>query len=81
MTAAEFDAWAVSSVDGFVRQQVEAGLQPEEEARRDAVRIFGEQVPDGLATPDQHFLRVDEVGTGEPVGHVWLRLRRSGRER
>ena len=80
MTAAEFDAWAVNSVDGFVRQQVEAGLQPEEEARRDAVRIFGEQVPDGLATPDQHFLRVDEVGTGEPVGHVWLRLRRSGTE-
>jgi ribosomal protein S18 acetylase RimI-like enzyme len=80
MTAHEFDGWAVHSVDGFVRQQVEAGLQPEDEARRDAVRIFAEQVPDGLATPDQHFLRVEETGTDQPVGHVWLRVRRSATE-
>jgi GNAT superfamily N-acetyltransferase len=75
MAADEFDRWSARSVDGFVRQQLEAGLQPEDEARRDAVRIFAEQVPDGLATWGQYFLRVEELGTRETVGHVWLRVR------
>jgi ribosomal protein S18 acetylase RimI-like enzyme len=80
MTADEFDAWSKHSVDGFVRQQVEAGLQPEDEARHDAVRIFAEQVAHGLSTPDHHFLRAQEAGTGETVGHVWLRVREQSTE-
>ncbi len=83
MTDAEFAAWSAHSIEGFARQQVDAGLQPADEARRDAARIFAEQVPDGPATPGQHFLRVEEVveaGPGETVGHVWLRVRPASTE-
>lgn len=75
LTEDEFTTWSAHSFDGFVRQQVDAGLQPEDEARRDATRIFVEQLPDGPATPGQHLLRVEEADSGEIVGHVWLRLR------
>lgn len=80
MSADEFDAWATHSVEGFVAQQVAAGLAPEDEARRSATRTFAEQVPDGVTTPGQHFLRAEEVGTGETVGHVWLRVREASTE-
>jgi ribosomal protein S18 acetylase RimI-like enzyme len=74
MTAAEFDQWSVHSVEGFVRQQVAAGLQPEADARRDAARIFAEQLPDGRDTAHHHVLRVQDPETGETVGSLWLRV-------
>lgn len=78
MTADEFAGWSAQSVDFFTQQQVDAGSAPEDDARRDAERIFAEQMPDGLDTPDQHFLRV--VADGEPIGDVWLRVRERSTE-
>ncbi|QWZ09059.1 GNAT family N-acetyltransferase [Nocardioides panacis] len=75
MTAAELDRWSVHSAEGFVRQQVEAGLQPLADARRDAARMLAEQLPDGLDTVHHHVLRVRDTDTGETVGSVWLRVR------
>jgi ribosomal protein S18 acetylase RimI-like enzyme len=75
MTASEFDRWSAHSVEGFVRQQVEAGLQPDAEARRDAARVLADQLPDGMATEHHHFLRVVDPGRDETVGHLWLRVR------
>ena len=75
MTAAEFDRWSVHSVAGFVRQQVAAGLQPEADARRDAARVFAEQLPDGRDTEHHHVLRVQDPATGATVGSLWLRVR------
>ena len=75
MTAAEFDDWSAHSVDGFVRQQVDAGLQPEADARRDAVRVFAAELPDGVATRYHHFRRVVDAASAESVGNLWLRVR------
>jgi ribosomal protein S18 acetylase RimI-like enzyme len=75
MTAAELDRWSVHSAEGFVRQQVEAGLQPVADARRDAARMLADQLADGLDTVHQHVLRVRDTGTGGTVGSVWLRVR------
>ena len=75
MTAAEFDRWSVHSVAGFVRQQVASGLQPEAEARRDAARVFAEQLPDGRDTEHHHVLRVQDPDAGATVGSLWLRVR------
>lgn len=75
MTAAEFDRWSVRSTEGFVRQQVAAGLQPEADARHTAARAFAEQLPDGRDTEHHHVLRVQDPGTGATVGSLWLRVR------
>lgn len=70
----EFDAWAEHSRRGFAAQQVAAGLQPEEEAVASAERGFAELLPDGLATPLHHVLRVVDPTEGA-VGHLWVRVR------
>jgi ribosomal protein S18 acetylase RimI-like enzyme len=75
MTGEEFDRWSVHSVDGFVRQQVDAGLQAEADARRDAARIFAEQLPDGRRTTHHHVLAVRDPDADATVGSLWLRVR------
>ena len=66
LTQSEFDAWAEHSRRGFAAQQVAAGLQPEADALEAAERGFAELLPDGLATPQHHVLRV----TGPAGGTV-----------
>jgi ribosomal protein S18 acetylase RimI-like enzyme len=74
LTQSEFDAWAEHSRRGFAAQQVAAGLQPEADALEAAERGFAELLPDGLATPQHHVLRV--LGPdGGTVGHLWVRVR------
>jgi ribosomal protein S18 acetylase RimI-like enzyme len=75
MTAEEFARWSVHSVEGFVRQQMDAGLQAEPDARRDAARIFAEQLPEGRDTRRHHLLTVRDLAGGAAVGGLWLRVR------
>ncbi len=72
----EFDVWSPHSARGFARQQVLAGLQPEQEAMDYARRLLAELLPSGPATPLHLLWTVHEaVPGGPPVGHLWLRVR------
>lgn len=73
MTSAQFDVWSRRSVDGFVAQQVTAGLLPEPEARAAAVEQLEELLPEGPSTPTHHLRRV--VADDQVVGSLWLRVR------
>jgi ribosomal protein S18 acetylase RimI-like enzyme len=73
MTSAQFDVWSRRSTDGFVAQQVTAGLQPEPEARAFADQQLEELLPEGAATPTHHLWQV--VARSDVVGALWLRVR------
>lgn len=73
MTSAQFDVWSRRSVDGFVAQQVTAGLLPEPEARSSAVQQLEDLLTEGPRTPTHHLWQV--VGDDEVVGSLWLRVR------
>lgn len=73
MPSAQFDVWSRRSIEGFVAQQVAAGLQPEPEARASAERQLEELLPDGPKTRTHHLWQV--VAGDEVVGALWLRVR------
>jgi ribosomal protein S18 acetylase RimI-like enzyme len=73
MTSAQFDVWSRRSADGFVAQQVAAGLQPEPEARAFAEQQLEDLLPEGAATPTHHLWQV--VAQNDVVGALWLRVR------
>jgi ribosomal protein S18 acetylase RimI-like enzyme len=74
MPAAAFPAWSRHSLEGFVRQQVDAGLQPEADARRDAERVLATELPAGAGTPGHHLLHALDPA-GAVLGTLWLRVR------
>jgi len=73
MPSAQFDVWSRRSIEGFVAQQVAAGLLPEPEARASAERQLEELLPDGPTTRTHHLWQV--VVGDEVVGALWLRVR------
>jgi len=73
MPSAQFVVWSRRSIEGFVAQQVAAGLQPEPEARASAERQLEELLPDGPTTRTHHLWQV--VAGDEVVGALWLRVR------
>lgn len=71
MTADEYARWREAKLRAYAAEMVEAGLLDAESAERRAEEQHREFLPDGLATPRTHLLRVlDE--TGVAVGVLWV---------
>lgn len=60
-------------MEGFVAQQITAGLLPEPEARASAVQQLADLLPGDVKTPTHHLWQVE--ADDEVVGALWLRVR------
>ncbi|MCB0044430.1 MAG: GNAT family N-acetyltransferase [Caldilineaceae bacterium] len=70
MTQTEFDAYLVSEIPIYAQEKVRAGNWKAEEALAKSQEEFARLLPQGFATPYQHFF-VIEVD-GEAAGRIWL---------
>jgi ribosomal protein S18 acetylase RimI-like enzyme len=75
MTAAEFEAFRDEAVVGYAGDKVRAGIWTLEVAAQKSGTEFDELLPDGLATKSM-LLFTAEDEFGQPVGALWLCLRR-----
>lgn len=71
MTAEEYDAWFAAAVESYAAETADAGTVASDDARRRAAEQTRGFLPDGLATPRMHLLRVLD-DDGEAVGVLWI---------
>jgi ribosomal protein S18 acetylase RimI-like enzyme len=71
MTQDEYDEWRGASLASYTAEMVEAGILPPDAARARAEEQLAEFLPEALATPGMHLLRVLDP-SGEPAGVLWL---------
>ena len=70
MSQDEYDDWRATNLAAYAVEMAEAGRLPLEQARVRAEQQHAEFLPEGLATPRMHLLRV--LDRGEPVGILWV---------
>jgi ribosomal protein S18 acetylase RimI-like enzyme len=73
MTADEFEAWRLHSLQAYAQEKVTAGAWTAEEAEQRSQEEFDELLPQGLATESQ-LLFCARGEAGEQVGILWLSL-------
>lgn len=71
MSAAAFAAYLETAVSDYAREKVKSGNWREAESLNLARQTYANLLPDGLATPDQHFFTIRAPGEPEPVGMLW----------
>ncbi|MET9110696.1 GNAT family N-acetyltransferase [Streptomyces zhihengii] len=74
MSATEYEEFEASAVPGYAEEKVRAGTWTREESLARAREEFGELLPDGLASPDNHLFTARDVRSGRPVARVWFAL-------
>ena len=72
----EYDAFYVDGVERYARDIAENGGFEYEYARAKSVEDFARLLPEGLASPDQHVLVVED-DEGRSVGTLWWALRQN----
>ncbi len=78
MTADAFASYAEDAIQGYARENVVAGHWPEAGAVERARQVFTSQLPQGLATADNHFLEVKAGEPGVRVGFLWFAIEARG---
>jgi GNAT superfamily N-acetyltransferase len=73
MTPEEFDVYMADSVESYTAELASAGMSAEA-ARRQSNEQLAELVPDGLASPGQHFFAA--VVGDTHVGRLWISTQR-----
>lgn len=71
MTEDEFAAWVAVSVPAYADDKVAAGQWPAADALALSRKEFDELLPQGLATPENHFFTIVDAA-GAPVGTLWF---------
>ena len=72
MRTDEWDTWRAASLAEYAEEMVRnKGMAPEEASER-AERQTHDLLADGLATPGHHLFVVEDVASGERVGHLWF---------
>ncbi len=72
LTEPSFAAWWRDTIPAYAEDKVMAGNWLPEVALERAEAEFKRFLPQGLATPDQHFFGVVDDATGAEVGIVWF---------
>lgn len=81
MTPEEFRDFTEWINAQYAEEQVRIGTWEEDEALTLARNLTKEALPQGLDTPDQHFLTIRDEKTGARVGDLWYGFRYRGRRR
>ncbi|WP_233151651.1 N-acetyltransferase [Pelomonas sp. KK5] len=80
MVGAEFDAWLGLTIPAFATQKIASGQWAAREALALSIKAHEELLPQGLATPDNHFFIVQDEAGGR-VGMLWFAEQARGAER
>jgi len=75
MSSLEFESFRARSVRDFAASQVEAGNWTVEVAEHNAMNMFDQLLPEGLAT-EGHLVLSAEDADGTVIGSVWVALHR-----
>ncbi|HWH81134.1 MAG TPA: GNAT family N-acetyltransferase [Burkholderiaceae bacterium] len=74
MTPAEFAAWREAAIPGYAADKVASGQWAAPDALALSAKEYDELLPQGLATPDQHFYAIVDA-QGAPVGTLWFAVK------
>ena len=72
MTAASYARFLHDSTLGYADDKVAAGQWPVATALAQSLAEFHKQLPQGLATPDQHLFDIVDPADGSVVGVLWF---------
>lgn len=72
MTEAEFVGFKEHSLAAFASGKRAAGYLNEAQARTIAEQTFAQLLPQGVGTPGQHLVAIEEQASGERVGLLWF---------
>ena len=78
VTAEEYQVWVRQSVNDYAAEKVRAGNWPASEAQRLGEQALAQNLPEGLATKDQHIFNIKDEALGRDVGVLWLSIVRDG---
>ncbi len=67
MLQPEYDAWVAETIPAYAADKVASGQWPQSTALEQSKKENDELLPQGLATPDNHFFTIVE-SAGAPVG-------------
>lgn len=78
MSGEEFRELAARIPEDYAASQVRMGIWKEDESVELARAEIAEGLPQGVDTPNHHFLVVHDDGSGDRVGELWYCLRPRG---
>lgn len=67
-----FASYLKSSIAGYAEENVASGRWPKEAALTRSQAEFGNLLPQGIDTPDNHIFEIMESEGGATVGHLWF---------
>ena len=74
MTGEEFEAFHQRSVEDYAQNLARDQKLSGEDVLRQAEREFAQIVPQGLETPDNELMMIEDARTGRSVGVIWFVL-------
>ncbi|TGD76245.1 GNAT family N-acetyltransferase [Mangrovimicrobium sediminis] len=75
MREQDFEQFLVASATGYAEDNIRSGRWPRENAHDRAMSELKESLPQGIATPDNHFFSILACPDGAIVGHIWCAVR------
>ena len=75
MSGTDFRRYLEIGVEDYAQSRFKCGDCGIEEARAHAKDDYGELLPEGLASPNQHLFCIHAGDVEGPIGMVWLALR------
>ena len=72
MTDVEFAIYLAKAIPEFAQDKIDAGQWSADEALELSRTGYAEQLPQGLATPDNVFFTVREAATHADIGMLWF---------
>jgi ribosomal protein S18 acetylase RimI-like enzyme len=78
---ADYQIWLAQAIEGYAAEKVRAGNWPADEAIRRSREEFARLLPDGLATPANQLLAIEDAADGTHVGILWWAIPGAGRAR
>ena len=81
MSEVEFSAYVAEAIPEYARDKVAAGQWSEETSLELSRQGYDELLPQGLATPDNHFFTVQESASSQVVGMLWFAVQERAGEK
>ncbi|MEP7290572.1 MAG: GNAT family N-acetyltransferase [Chloroflexota bacterium] len=74
MTEAEYSVYEGALAAAYAEEQVQAGAWDASTAVEQATESMREELPDGLATPNNDLYLIREENISEAVGQLWVKI-------
>jgi ribosomal protein S18 acetylase RimI-like enzyme len=72
MTPEEFEEYLARNIERYAEENVKAGYWAPAEALEESRKVHQQLLPEGLATKDHHFLKIQDE-CGQAIGVAWLK--------